>query len=158
MLTVGQPVPEFALPNQDGQTTRLSDFRGKKLVLFSFPKADSLGCNMQACSFRDEYTLLTDKDVAVLGISADTIDELKRWKQNKRLPYDLLSDREHKTLEQYGAWGLDVLSLIKLPVVKRHSWVIDENGLLIAESAILNPNDNVAWAIRMIEERARAQA
>lgn len=149
-VQVGAAAPEFTLPNQDGQMVRLSDFRGRKVVLFAFPKAGTPGCTTQACAFRDEFPAFTSTNAVVLGISADTPADLKAWKQNKKLPYDLLSDERHTTLEQYGAWGMGV-GLIRLPVVNRSYWVIDEQGVIIAMQTGIGPKQSVTEAITALQ-------
>ncbi|MEP6987342.1 MAG: peroxiredoxin [Chloroflexota bacterium] len=132
MPNVGQQAPDFELLNQEGKTVHLSDYRGKKVVIFAFPKANTGGCNAQACAFRDELPRLESQNAVVLGVSTDSVETLKGWKQSKKLQYDLLSDSDHKFLEAWGAWGISVLSLIKIPMAMRSYWVIDEQGKVIA--------------------------
>src|SRR5215203_5849046 len=103
MLTIGEPAPDFTLPNQDGQLIRLSDFRGKKVVLFAFPRANTMGCNAQACGFRDEFEEFRTNNAVVLGISCDPQQALQDWKMGKKLPYNLLSDPDHVVVEPWGA-------------------------------------------------------
>jgi len=151
MLQIGQLVPDFALPNQDGETVHLSDFRGKKVVVFSFPKADSMGCNMQACAFRDELPDIEAEHAVVLGLGVQPPAEMKRWKVNKKLPYDILADTEHKVLEAWGAWGYDMAGLIKIPMVKRSYWVIDEAGILIDQQLHVGPKESLEKALKAIK-------
>ena len=94
MVNVGDPAPDFELLNQDGKPVRLSDFRGRKVVLFFFPSAQeySLGCHAQACAVRDEFDDIRDENATVIGISHDKPEMLKSWASKRRLPYDLLSD------------------------------------------------------------------
>ncbi|MCB1033720.1 MAG: peroxiredoxin, partial [Acidobacteria bacterium] len=91
MISIGDKAPDFALPNQDGETVRLSDLKGKKVVLFAYPKADTPGCTQQACGFRDQMPVLQSADAVVLGISPDKPAALKKWQAKQSLPYDLLS-------------------------------------------------------------------
>lgn len=102
MPTVGEIVPDFELPNQDGQLIRLSQFRGQRVVLFAFPKAATSGCTTQACGFRDSAASLQVANAVVLGISPDAPKALAKWKAAESLPYDLLSDESHAVLE---AWA-----------------------------------------------------
>jgi thioredoxin-dependent peroxiredoxin len=150
MLKIGQPAPDFALPNQNGETVHLSDFRGKKVVMFSFPKADSMGCNAQACAFRDELPDISAENAVVLGIGIQPSAEMKRWKENKRLPYDILTDANHEVLEAWGSWAYD-MGLIKIPVVKRSYWVIDENGILIDQQLHVGPKESLDKALKAIK-------
>jgi peroxiredoxin Q/BCP len=156
MLKIGDAAPDFALVNQDGETVRLSDYRGRKVVIFAFPKAGTLGCNNQACEFRDEFPKLESHNAVVLGVSADSPSELLTWKLNKKLPYDLLSDKDHTMLQAYGAWGMDI-GLFKLPVITRSVWVIDENGIIIDMQIGIAPKASVERAIRALNAEA-AQA
>jgi peroxiredoxin Q/BCP len=153
MLKIGDAAPDFALVNQDGETVRLSDYRGKKVIIFAFPKAETLGCNNQACEFRDEFPKLESHNAVVLGVSADSPSELLTWKLNKKLPYDLLSDKDHTMLQAYGAWGMDI-GLFKLPVITRSVWVIDENGIIIDMQIGVAPKASVERAIRALEAQA----
>lgn len=106
MPAIGEPAPDFELQNQAGKKIKLSDYRGKKVVIFAFPKANTPGCNQQACSFRDAWPQIEAKDAVVLGVSADSVDELAAWKTLKKLPYDLLSDPDHKMLMAWAPGGL----------------------------------------------------
>lgn len=148
-LKVGDKAPDFTLPNQDGQPVSLADFRGRKVVMFAFPKAGSLGCTMQACAFRDEFPTIESTNAVVLGISADTPADLKAWQQNKHLPYDLLSDENHSTLEVYGAWGAGI-GPIRLPVANRSYWVIDEDGVIADLQIGIGPKQSVNEAIKAL--------
>lgn len=156
MLTVGQPVPDFELPNQDGKLIRLSDLRGKKVVIFAFPKANemSFGCSMQACEFRDEFPRIEALNAVVFGLSADPIEQMKKWRNNRKLTYDLLSDTDHKILEAWGAWGISGLMGIKIPMVNRSYWVIDEYGMLIDQQINVGPKASVEKAIEALNRVA----
>jgi peroxiredoxin Q/BCP len=151
MPQVGEFVPDFALLNQDGKTIRLSDYRGKKVILFAFPKADTLGCNMQACSFRDEFPRVESSNAVILGISGDNVSDLKNWKADKNLPYDLVSDPDHAVLKAWSAYGTSILG-VNLKMALRACWVISENGrLLDAQVGILNIKGSVEKAIKLVE-------
>ncbi len=149
---LGQQATDFELPNQDGQTIRLSDFRGQKVILFAFPKAGTPGCNAQACNFRDEFFTIRSANAVVLGISPDSVEQLRQWKLDKNLPYDLLSDSDHTVLKAWGAWGISLLSVIRIPMVNRSFWVIDENGVVIAEQINVSPHESVRKALAAVGE------
>ncbi len=153
MLTIGQPMPDFELPNQDGKTVRLSHLRGKKVVIFAFPKANemSFGCTTQACEFRDEFPRIEAHNAVVLGISADKTEQLKKWRTSRKLNYDLIADVDHKFLEAWGAWGATIIGL-KIPMIKRSYWVIDERGILIDQQINVGPKASVEKAIQALEK------
>lgn len=151
MVAVGQAAPDFELPNQDGETVRLSDFRGKKVVMFAFPKADTPGCTTQACAFRDEFTQISAENAVILGISTDQPEQLKRWHTAKNLQYDLLSDPEQEVIGEWGAGGLSILGIVKMPFAKRSYWVVDEAGTIVNMQIGVGPKASVAKAIEALQ-------
>jgi thioredoxin-dependent peroxiredoxin len=104
-LEEGKKAPEFTLPDEDGNDVRLSDFKGKPVVVFFYPKADTPGWTREACDFRDEVELFQKKKAAVVGISRDTPAAQKRFKEKYDLPFPLLSDPDSKVHQAWGAWG-----------------------------------------------------
>src|SRR5437879_3267475 len=104
-LQPGDPAPGFALPDQHGKTVRLSDLRGRRVVLYFYPKADTPGCTTQACSLRDARPDLERAEAVVLGISPDKPSAQARFDEKYTLGFPLLSDPDHATAEAYGAWG-----------------------------------------------------
>lgn len=156
-LHIGDTAPDFELVNQNGDSVHLSDYRGRKVILFAFPKAYTGGCNTQACGFRDEFPQFEAAHAVILGVSADSVATLRRWKQDKHLPYDLLSDPDHTMLAAWGAWGIPVLGLISLPMVNRSYWVIDESGVLIDYQINVSPKDSVQKALAAVGEPARRE-
>ncbi|NDJ61616.1 MAG: peroxiredoxin, partial [Chloroflexi bacterium] len=104
MPGVGEQAPDFELPNQDGKMVKLSDFRGRRVLLFAYPRAGTGGCTTQACGLRDAFPKFTENNVVVLGLSDDPPDANRKWKEKENLPYDLLSDPEHKVIEAWGIW------------------------------------------------------
>lgn len=150
MPVPGQQAPDFELLNQDGAPVKLSDFRGKKVILFAYPKADTPGCTAQACGFRDEFPRVQAGNAVVLGISPDQPKDLLKWKQKKDLPYDLLSDPDHAVLEAWGAWGEKSMYGKKYFGVIRSHWVIDENGVILDEQLKVSPEDSVMRAVESL--------
>lgn len=150
MPEIGDPIPDFALPNQDGETVRLSDLRGKKVILFAFPKANTPGCTTQACGFRDHFPKVEAQNGVVLGISADTQADLKAWQQQEKLPYDLLSDVDHTVLEMFGAWGEMSFKGRTFTAPMRSYWVIDEDGVMIAGQVRITPDESVKQALAAV--------
>ena len=152
MPNIGEVAPDFELLNQDGQPVKLSDFRGRKVVLFAYPKAGTPGCTTQACGFREEFPKLTAANVVVLGISADTPKDQLKWKQAENLPYDLLSDPDHAVLEAWGAWGEKSMYGKKYLGIIRSHWVLDEQGRVIDTQLGISPKDSVEQAVAKAAE------
>jgi thioredoxin-dependent peroxiredoxin len=150
MPNTGDMAPDFELPNQDGKLIKLSDFRGKKVIIFAYPKADTPGCTEQACGFRDSFPRIEAGNAVVLGISADDQKALQKWKLKQNLPYDLLSDTEHTVLEQWGVWGEKSMYGKKYFGVTRSHWVIGEDGRILDEQIKISPKDSVSKAVDLI--------
>ena len=105
MVEEGKPAPDFALTSDGGETVRLSDLRGRQVVLYFYPKDDTSGCTKQACGIRDVYAEFERAGAVVLGVSPDSEKSHVRFKEKYGLPFPLLSDPDHAVAEQYGAWG-----------------------------------------------------
>jgi len=147
MLEEGKKVPGFALQDQDGNTVRLADYRGKKLLLYFYPKANTSGCTTQACSIRDASADLTGKNVASVGISPDPPKAQKKFDDKYGLSFPLLSDADHKVAEAYGAWGEKSMYGKKYMGIVRSSFLIDEEGRLIKAWYKVKPADTVPNAM-----------
>lgn len=151
-LKLGQTVPDIELLNQDGQRVKLSDLRGKKVIIFAFPKAGTAGCTTQACAFREKLPEISTRNAIVLGISTDSPAALKRWRDEEHFAYDLLSDVNHTVLEAWGAWGLPLFGIIKVPTTIRSYWVLDAQGILIDQQIGVGPKDSVQKALKAVGE------
>lgn len=123
MPNIGDIAPDFELPNQRGEIIKLSNFRGKYVILYFYPKDFTSGCTLEAQSIKDVYNELKDLDVIVLGISADSIESHKKFAEKYNLPFNLLSDTEKKVINLYGVKGLIG--------AKRTTFIIDKNGKII---------------------------
>ena len=148
---IGQQAPDFALPNQNGETVRLSDFRGKKVVMFAFPKAGTGGCTAQACAFRDTFPQIEAENAVVLGISTDSPADLKQWHSDQNLGYDLLSDPDKTVLTALGAGDNSLFGLIPMSGAKRSYWVMDESGRIIDLQIGVSPKGSVEKALAALK-------
>jgi peroxiredoxin Q/BCP len=127
-LKVGDQAPAFSLKNTDGKVVKLSDYQGKKLVLYFYPKDMTPGCTKEACGFRDDHTELKRRGVEVVGVSADNQALHQKFTDTYSLPFTLLSDPNHETMEKYGAWGEKNMYGKKVTGVLRSTVLIDEKG------------------------------
>jgi peroxiredoxin Q/BCP len=142
-LKVGDKAPAFALPDQDGNTTALADFRGRRLLVYFYPKADTPGCTKQACSIRDAMADLSDAGVTTVGISPDQPDKQKKFDDKYDLGFPLLSDPDHKIAQAYGAWGKKSMYGKTYEGIIRSSFLIDEKGKVLQVSYKVKPLDTV---------------
>lgn len=129
-LTVGDKAPDFEAKDQHGNTVRLSDFAGKKLVLYFYPKDDTPGCTAEACNLRDNYATLVEKGYAVLGVSTDDEKSHQKFIQKHNLPFSLLADTDKKVHERFGAWGEKKMYGKTYMGTTRITFVINENGII----------------------------
>ncbi len=131
MLSVGTKAPEFELPDQDGVVHSLKDYRGKKVILYFYPKDNTSGCTKQACGFSDRYPQFTEKGAVVLGISKDTVASHKRFAEKYGLVFTLLADPERQVIEAYDVWKEKKnYGKVSMGVV-RTTYLIDEDGVII---------------------------
>lgn len=147
MLEIGTVAPDFELPDQDGVTHRLSDYQGKKVVLYFYPKDNTPGCTKQACGFAERYPQFLEKGAVVLGVSKDSVASHKKFQEKFNLPFTLLSDLEHKVIEAYGVWqekknyGRTYMGIV------RSTYLIDEKGRIARVQtkvkAAENPQDTL---------------
>ena len=130
MPAAGEQAPEFEGPTHEGETLRLSDYRGRKVALYFYPKDDTPGCTKQACNLRDNYQTLVDAGIAVIGVSGDDVDSHEQFADKYDLPFPLVADPDHDVLEAYGAWGKRNLYGKKFMGIKRTTFLIDEDGVI----------------------------
>ena len=128
MIAEGQPAPDFELATDEGETVRLSDLRGKRVVLYFYPKDDTPGCTTQACGIRDAYGAFEDAGAVVLGISPDDERSHQKFKQKYGLPFTLLADEGHHVAEEYGVWAEKSYAGRTYMGVDRSTFVIAEDG------------------------------
>jgi thioredoxin-dependent peroxiredoxin len=146
-LTVGANAPDFALPADDGSTVRLSQFQGKRVVVYFYPKDDTTGCTAQACGFRDHYLEIEEKNAVVLGISPDGIKSHQMFKTKYDLPFILLADEDHSVAEAYGVWQEKSMYGKKYYGVVRSHFVVDAQGRLADVQVKVSPEESVEKAV-----------
>ncbi|HWQ35882.1 MAG TPA: thioredoxin-dependent thiol peroxidase [Blastocatellia bacterium] len=127
-LQVGDKAPAFSLKNTAGKTVKLSDYKGRKVVLYFYPKDATPGCTKEACGFRDDYAQLKKRGVEVIGVSGDDQQSHQKFAEKYELPFTLLSDPDHEVMEKYGAWGEKNMYGKKVTGVLRSTFIIDEQG------------------------------
>jgi len=128
MLDVGDKAPAFSLEDQSGKTVKLSDFKGRKVVVYFYPKDDTPGCTREACAFRDEHSALQKAGAVVLGISPDSGPSHAKFAGKYKLSFPLLADTDHSVSEKFGAWGEKTLYGRKFMGIIRSTFLVDEAG------------------------------
>jgi len=127
-LKVGDKVPMFTAKDQDGNTVSLSDYKGKKLIVFFYPKASTPGCTTEACNLRDNFAELRAQGFELLGVSADSQKRQSNFKNKYKFPFPLLADEDHTVLNIFGVWGPKQFMGRKYNGIHRITFVLDENG------------------------------
>jgi thioredoxin-dependent peroxiredoxin len=146
-VNIGDPAPDFTAVTDTGATVKLSDFRGKRVVLYFYPKDDTPGCTTQSCGFRDNYPVIEEKNAVVLGVSPDGVKSHQNFKTKFDLPFTLLVDQDHAISEAYGVWGeKSNYGKTYMGIIRSH-FVIDEAGKLIDAQVNVKPVDSVEKAI-----------
>lgn len=129
-LQKGDKAPDFTAVDQDGNTHKLTDYKGKKLVVFFYPAANTPSCTIEACNLRDNYSEFIRKGYALLGVSADTQKKQSNFKNKYELPFPLLADEDKKVIEAFGVWGPKKFMGREFDGIHRTTFVIDENGII----------------------------
>ena len=144
MLEVNSKAPDFCLPDQDGRTVRLSDYLGKKVVLYFYPKDNTPGCTRQACAFAASYEQFKAQDIVVIGISKDSVASHQKFAQKYDLPFILLSDPELQAIQAYDVWQEKKLyGKVSMGVV-RTTYIINEQGIIEKVMPKVKPDTNAA--------------
>jgi peroxiredoxin Q/BCP len=128
MIKVGQKAPIFTLPDQDGNIHNLSDYKGKKVLLYFYPKDDTPGCTTEACNFRDGYNEFAKMGLVILGVSKDSVKSHKKFAEKFSLQFPLLSDETGEVIEKYDSWGKKKFMGREYMGIFRNSFLIDEEG------------------------------
>lgn len=151
MLEVGTPAPDFALPDQQGNIHRLSDYRGKKVILYFYPKDNTPGCSKQACGYSDNIGLFTDKNVTVLGISRDSVNSHLKFAEKLGLNFTILSDPELSAISGYDVWKEKKQYGRSYMGVVRTTYLIDESGIIIMANDKVKAADDYAKMLELIK-------
>ncbi len=144
MLKEGTTAPAFKTTDQNGETVSLKDLRGRKVVLYFYPKDDTPGCTKEACSFRDAYSKFKKKDITVLGVSPDKEAAHKKFVTKYQLPFTLLADTDHSIAEAYGVWGEKKFMGRTYLGVHRTTFLIDEKGKIRKIFEKVKPEDHAS--------------
>jgi len=151
MLQVGDTAPDFALTADDGSEVSLSDYRGRKVVVYFYPKANTSGCTKQACAVRDVYGDIDAGGAVVLGISPDGPPALVKFREKYNLPFPLLSDPDHQVAEAYGAWGEKKMYGRTYEGIIRSHFAVDGEGRITELEIKVKPETTADLALRLIQ-------
>ena len=144
MVEEGKPAPDFELTSDSGETVKLSDLRGKPVVLYFYPKDDTPGCTAQACGIRDDYGQFQDRGAVVLGVSPDDESSHVKFKEKYELPFTLLADPTHEVSEEYGVWTEKNYAGRKYMGVERSTFLIDSQGTVTKVMRRVKPDTHAA--------------
>lgn len=151
MLEAGMKAPDFTLPDQNGEMHSLSDYAGKKVVLYFYPKDNTPGCTKQACGFSERYPIFYEKGAVVLGVSKDSVASHKKFEEKYNLSFPLLSDTELAVIKAYDVWQeKKMYGKVSMGVV-RTTYLIDENGVIEKVFANVKAAENPAQMLEVLE-------
>jgi peroxiredoxin Q/BCP len=149
-LKVGDQAPDFESVNDQDEKLKLSDLRGKRVVIYFYPKDDTPGCTQQACGFRDSYPEIEEKNAVVLGVSPDSVKSHQKFKSKYELPFPLLPDQDHKIAEAYGVWQEKSMYGRKYMGILRSHFVIDEQGKVIEAKYNVKAKDSPLLSLKAL--------
>ena len=152
MREAGTMAPDFTLQDQDGKEVSLSDFRGRKVVLYFYSKDNTAGCNKQACAYAENYPAFVEKGVTVIGVSKDTSAAHRKFADKFELPFILLADPEKEVLQKYDVWVKKNMYGKQVMGVIRSSYLIDEEGRIVKVHAKVKPEENAGQMLKDLEE------
>lgn len=150
MLETGIKAPEFALPDQDGVVRSLSEWRGRKVILYFYSKDNTAGCTKQACGFAELYPAFTEKDAVVVGVNRDSVASHKKFAEKYSLPFTLLSDPELEVIRGYDVWQEKNMYGKKTMGVVRTTYLIDEAGVIVRAQGKVRAADNPAQMLELL--------
>ncbi len=150
-LKQGDKVPNFSVKDQDGNLVALKDYKGKKLIVFFYPKASTPGCTAEACNLRDNYKVLQDKGFEILGVSADSEKRQTNFKNKYEFPFPLLADEDKEVINAFGVWGTKKFMGKVYDGIHRKTFLIDENGVVAHVIDKVKTKDHAAQILEIIE-------
>ena len=152
MLEPGTPAPDFTLPDQDGEDVSLSGLKGRTVVLYFYPKADTPGCTTQACSIRDNWDEYTSRDAVVVGVSPDPVDKVKKFHEKQSLPFTLLADEDHAICDLYGTWVEKSMYGKTYMGAARATFIIDAEGTIAHVFPKVQPKKHDGLVLKALDE------
>jgi peroxiredoxin Q/BCP len=153
MLDTEQKAPAFALPNHDGELVTLSDYEGEQVVLYFYPRADTPGCTSEACAFRDSWELFEERDVTVVGVSNDDVEDIAAFREKYDLPFELLSDEDGDVASAYESYGTTEIEGETWEIAFRNTYVIDENGVIERVYEDVSPDSHAQQIVDDLSEQ-----
>lgn len=150
-LKVGEKAPDFTVNDQDGNSISLSDFKGKKLIVFFYPKASTPGCTAEACNLRDNYKALQAKGFELLGVSADSEKRQANFKDKYEFPFPLLADEDKKVIEGFGVWGEKKFMGKIYDGIHRKTFIINEKGIIEHVIDKVKTKDHAAQILDLVD-------
>ncbi|MFZ3150643.1 MAG: thioredoxin-dependent thiol peroxidase [Anaerolineaceae bacterium] len=151
-IKVGDIAPDFELTDQFNDTHKLSDYRGKKVILYFYPKDNTPGCTAEACGFRDNYSTFRQNGIVILGVSADSTESHAKFQEKYSLPFTLLADTDHKVSEIYGVWQLKKSMGKEYFGIVRTTFVIDEKGKIVKIYEKVKPETHAQEIIELFDK------
>lgn len=152
VISAGKQAPDFTLPDDKGQMHTLSDYRGKPVVLYFYPKDNTSGCTKEACGFRDDYSAYKEAGVIILGVSPDSSKSHANFREKYELPFTLLADTEREVLKAYGAWGLKKMYGREYEGVLRTTFLIGKDGKILKVFEKVKPANHSTEILAALEE------
>lgn len=151
-ISSGVPAPDFTLPDETGAPRRLSDYRGKPVILYFYPKDDTPGCTTEACNFRDDYSAYQGAEVEILGVSPDSSKSHTKFKQKYELPFTLLADENHRVADQYGVWGPKKMMGRSFNGILRTTFLIGPDGQIVKVFENVKPADHSTEILEALKQ------
>ena len=150
-LNIGDQAPDFTGTDQNGNKISLKDFKGNKIILYFYPKANTPGCTAESCNLRDNFDDLTKRGFKIIGVSADSVEKQKRFAEKYNLPFPLIADESRRILKAYGAWGSKKLYGREYEGILRTTYVIDENGRIEKVFKKVKTKDHASQILEAME-------